>query len=72
MSSPFNPSPLYIAEKAQNMAQKTKGTDCEVFQKVALVSMCVMAAAGASQVLLQLWKQLCQKENQGRHQGRGR
>ena len=51
------------------MASKAKGADCEVFQKVALVSMCVMAAAGASQILLQLWKELNRREerhNRGR------
>ena len=54
MNSPFNSNPLSVAREVQQMAQKTKGTDCEIFQKVALISMCVMAAAGTSQVLLQL------------------
>ncbi len=76
MNSPFNANPLYIAEKAQHMAGKTDGTDCKVFQKVALISMCVMAAAGASQVILQLLKELRRKdehERSGRERsGRGR
>jgi hypothetical protein len=72
MTSPFNPNPLNVAREVQQMAQRTKGTDCEIFQKVALVSMCIMAAAGTSQVLLQLWNQLNHKENKDRRQGRGR
>lgn len=66
----FAHNPLMIAEKAQNMANRADGTDCKVFQKVALVSMCVMAAAGASQIMLQLWKELRKKDD--REHGRGR
>ena len=70
MNSPFNHNPLFLAKEAQQMAQKAKGSDCEVFQKVALVSMCVMAAAGASQILLQLWKEINRRDHQGRGRGR--
>ncbi len=72
MNSPFNTNPLYLAKEVQHMAAKADGTDCKVFQKVALVSVCVMAAATASQVFLQLWNQLHHRENRDRHQGRGR
>jgi len=64
------PNPFYIAQQAQQLAKNAKGDDCAVFQKLALVSMGVMAVAGASQVLLSLWKELNRKEH--RHSGRGR
>jgi hypothetical protein len=70
----FNPNPFYLAKEAQHMAAKADGTDCKVFQKMALITMGVMAAAGASQVLLQLWKELRRKDDRdhGRSAGRGR
>jgi hypothetical protein len=52
------------------LANSAKGDDCKVFQRVALVSMCVMAAAGASQVMLSLWREL-NRHDAGRR-GRGR
>jgi len=66
----MHPNTLYIAKEAQQMAKNAKGDDCAVFQKVALVSMCLMAAAGTSQVLLSLWRELNRKED--RQRGRGR
>ncbi len=72
MTGAFSPNPLQLAKEVQQMAGKADAADCKVFQKVALVSVCVMAAATASQVLFQIWKQLNHKESHGRHQGRGR
>jgi len=71
MSSPLHQNPLYLAKEAQQMAAKADGTDCKVFQKVALISLCVTAAAGASQIFLQLWKELRRKDDRERG-GRGR
>ncbi len=69
MNGPFNRNPLYLAKEAQQMAAKADPTDRKVFQKVALVSICVMAAASVSQIMLQLWKDLRRKEQ---HERRGR
>lgn len=65
-------NPLLIAKEAQDMARNAKGGDGQMFQKVALVSICVMAAASASHVLLSLWKELSHKHGGEREQGRGR
>jgi hypothetical protein len=59
-------NPLYMAEKAQQMANGAKGREAEVFQKVALISMCTVAAASGMQVLLQLWRELNKPEKQER------
>jgi len=65
-----HPNPIYIADKAQQLARNAKGDDCAVFQKVALVSMGVMALASASQVLHSLWRDLNRKDDQRRGRGR--
>ena len=53
----INPrNPLSIAETAQRMADKAGKDDGKIFQKVALISMGVMAFASAAQVLLELAK----------------
>ena len=70
MNSPLQHNPLFIAREAQEMAKKAEGSDCKVFQKVALVSMCIMAAAGASQVFLSLLHELNRREHRDRDRGR--
>ncbi|HEY4311535.1 MAG TPA: hypothetical protein VGN12_18965 [Pirellulales bacterium] len=74
MNSPFGASPLSIAREAQHMAGKADGIDCKAFQKMALVTLGVTAAAAASQVFLQLWKELRRRDERehGRSGGRGR
>jgi hypothetical protein len=59
----FNHSnPLFLAEKAQQMAKGANGRESEVFQKVALISMCTVAVASGMQVLLHLWRELNRQE----------
>lgn len=65
MTRPNNP--LYLAREAQNMA-KNAGSDGQVFQKVATVSMCMVTALTGMHLLMELWREL-QKDRQ---QGRGR
>ena len=64
-------SPLSIAREAQQMARNAGGRDGEVFQKVAMVSMCVMALASLTQVGLTLLRKLDKKEHK-RDEGRCR
>ncbi len=63
----MHPNPASFAREAQQMAKHAKGKECEIFQRLALVTMGVMAAATASQVLLQLWREINRQEK-----GRGR
>jgi hypothetical protein len=65
-----NQNPIYLAEKAQQMASKTKGGRGDAFQNVAVISMCVVAATAATQMLLQVYRELTRREE--RHKGRGR
>ncbi len=58
----MNHNPLYIAEKAQQMAKHAGDGNNLVFQKVAMVSMVVMAAASASQILVQLLREINRKD----------
>jgi hypothetical protein len=51
---PHQPNPLTLAETAQRMAAKAEEGDAKIFQKVALVSMSVMALSSAAQVVLEL------------------
>jgi hypothetical protein len=52
--SPGQPNPLYQANAAQNMAKNAHGHDAFVFQKLAMVTMCIIALASAVQILQQL------------------
>ena len=72
MNSPFSSSPLTIAREAQHMASKAEGIDCKAFQKMALVTLGVTAAAAASQVFLELWKELRRRDDRARGHGAGR
>ncbi len=56
---------LFLAREAQNMAKNASGRSGEMFQTVALVSMCTIACASGMQVLLQLWREL-NKEDKSR------
>jgi hypothetical protein len=64
---PHNNNPLFLAKEAQQMASKAEGKDARLFQKFAMISMGVMAAAGASQVLLQLLREMNKKDDHARH-----
>jgi hypothetical protein len=56
---PPQSSPLHVANLAQQMAQKAEGVDAKLFQKVALVSMGVMAIGSVAQVALEIMKKRC-------------
>jgi hypothetical protein len=64
------PNPMHVANIAQNMAKNAETCDARIFQKVALISMCVMAAASATQVFQSLLRELNRKHD--REQSRGR
>jgi hypothetical protein len=63
-------SPSTIAEAAQRMAGKADKSDAKMFQKVAMCSMIVMAAAGATQLLLQLIRELRKHDDHDHYRGR--
>ncbi|MBX3396707.1 MAG: hypothetical protein KF841_15225 [Phycisphaerae bacterium] len=67
------PSPLHLANSAQQMARLAPKTDAVVFNKVAMVCMGVMAAAAVVQMLQPLLRELNRRHDrhEGRH-GRGR
>lgn len=70
--TPITPNPLHIANEAQKMAEKA-GHDGRVFQKVAMVSMGVMAAASVMQMLMPLLRELNRKyDHDDRERSRGR
>ncbi|HWB10561.1 MAG TPA: hypothetical protein VG826_15130 [Pirellulales bacterium] len=66
MTRPNNP--LYLAREAQNMARNA-GSDGQVFQKVATVSMCMVTVLTGMHLLMELWREL---QKGDRRQGRGR
>jgi hypothetical protein len=69
------PNPLHLANTAQSMARSAEGGDAKAFQKVALVSMCVMAAATAATLVRDVLKDLNRKQTGkqfGDDCGRGR
>jgi hypothetical protein len=72
MNAPFPPNPLQVANMAQRMAGNAEGMDSRVFQKVAMVSMGVMAVASVVQVLAPLLRELNRKHDDERSRGRGR
>jgi hypothetical protein len=67
MSRPSNP--IYIAKEAQNMARNAGSRDGHVFQRVATVSMCMVAVLSGMQILMEIWRQLNRDDER---RGRGR
>jgi hypothetical protein len=63
---PGTPNPLYLAGQAQNMARNAEACDAKVFQKVALCSMCIMAAASAISAIQPLLRELNRKHHPNR------
>jgi hypothetical protein len=67
---PFPPhDPLRIANTAQDMARKAQGTDCVMFNKVAMVCMGVTAVVSVGHALHSLLKELNRKEHRERSRG---
>lgn len=67
------PSPLHLADRAQQMARLAPKTDAVVFNRVAMVCMGVMAAASVVQMLHPLLRELNRKHaNEHDLRGRGR
>lgn len=60
-------NPIDIARRAQEMADKAKGADGLAFQKIAMVTMCVVAASSAAQVLLSLIRETHHKDSHDYH-----
>lgn len=58
---PHTHNPLSVGQLAQNMAGKAEGVDAKGFQKIALISMGVMAAASAGSVLIALLHEINRK-----------
>jgi len=67
MTRPYNP--LYIAKEAQHLAKNSDSGNGLVFQKVATVSMCMVAVLTGMHMLMEIWRELHKGE---RRQGRGR
>lgn len=70
--APFSINPFHIADAAQRMAEKAEGADSRVFQKVAMVSMGVVALASTAQVFLSLLRELNRKYDENQKLGRWR
>ncbi|MBX3357433.1 MAG: hypothetical protein KF745_03305 [Phycisphaeraceae bacterium] len=69
------PNPLHLANAAQQMARNAPSADAAVFNKVAMISMGVMAAASVLQLLQPLLKELNAKHTKQMYRddhGRGR
>ncbi|HVX16329.1 MAG TPA: hypothetical protein VHC22_34400 [Pirellulales bacterium] len=62
MTSPHTLSS--IAREANHLARNAGAGDSVVFQKIATVSMCVLAVASGAHVLMQLWRDLHREEKQ--------
>lgn len=61
------PNPLHLANTAQNMARNAPHNDAVVFNKVAMISMGVMAVASVVSMLQPLFRDLGKKHSpQGR------
>jgi len=57
------PNPLHLASAAQNMARNAPKDDANVFNKVAMISMGVMAASSVVQMVSSLLRDLNRKES---------
>lgn len=66
------PNPLHLANTAQQMARSAPAADAVVFNKVAMISMGVMAAASVIQLLQPMIRDLYAKHNDSDHHGRHR
>jgi hypothetical protein len=69
------PNPLHLANAAQQMARNAPSADAVVFNKVAMISMGVMAAASVLQLLQPLLRDLNGKHTKQMYRddhGRGR
>lgn len=67
MTRPYNP--LYITKEAQRLAKDAGSSNGLVFQKVATVSMCMVAVLTGMHMLMEIWRELRRDETQ---RGRGR
>lgn len=66
------PTPYQIANTAQQMARNAPKSDAVVFNRVAMISMGVMAAASVVQILHSLLRDLNQKDRRHDDRSRGR
>lgn len=56
---PPQANPLHVANMAQTMAKNAEGVDAKLFQKVALISMGVMAMGSIAQLALEVMRKRC-------------
>jgi hypothetical protein len=63
-------NPLHVANMAQRMAENASGSNSLLFERVAIVSMGVVALGSMVQVLAPLLKELNRKHDE--HQGHAR
>ena len=56
---PPQANPLHVANLAQQMSKQAEGIDAKMFQKVALISMGVMAIGSIAQVALEVMRKRC-------------
>ncbi len=66
------PNPLHLANTAQQMARSAPSGDALVFNKIAMISMGVMAAASVIQLLQPLLRDLNRHHSEKNKRGRGR
>jgi hypothetical protein len=65
------PNPLHLANTAQQMARSAPAGDALVFNKVAMISMGVMAAASVVQLLQPIIRDLNRRHSEHHDRGRG-
>lgn len=70
MSMPPVASPSQVANLAQSMARNAEGAEARMFQRIAMISMGVMAIASMSQVAMELFRKAPNKDRDeaNRHQ----
>ena len=57
-------NPLYVAKGAQHMAKAAGAGEGVVFQRVATVSMCMVAVLTGMHMLMEIWRELRRDEHQ--------
>lgn len=62
----YTPHPLHLADKAQQMARYAKGSNAEAFQKVATISMCIVAVTVGMQMLMNLYREINRDNSRSR------
>lgn len=64
MNAGYPQNPLHVANMAQRMAENARGSNSLLFERVAIVSMGVVALGSVVQVLAPLLKELNRKHDE--------